>query len=133
MARVFNSGHLLHEDPGCTSSLRARALSRRPRATSRMASPLFAAPPVPFGKRSAILATITADQFGACETKVSSGAFLIRLRRWETVPSAGPHRLPYWWTDDASASSRASLPAFGPPPSARASASRSAAERAEAS
>ena len=64
---------------------------------------------------------------------VFRNAFLMRLHRWETVPSAGPHRLPRWWTDDASASSRASLPAFGPPPSARASAYRFAAERAEAS
>jgi hypothetical protein len=30
---------------------------------SQMASPLFVATPVPFGKRSASLATITADQF----------------------------------------------------------------------
>ena len=28
--------------------------------------------------------------FGACETKVPTGAFLIRLRRWETVPPLAP-------------------------------------------
>jgi hypothetical protein len=56
--------------------------------------------------------------------------FLIRLA---PLGDCAFHRLPRWWTDDASASSRASLPAFGPPPSAHASAYRFAAERAEAS
>ena len=80
-----------HEDSGCAPSPRARALSRRLRGPPPRWRRRFSRPrPCHSANARQVWQRLRPINFGAGETKVSTGAFLIRLRRWETVPPLAP-------------------------------------------